>query len=139
MKDRWRSTDQTEIMALLGCLLYTGSLHQSRVSLDVIFSPVDGNPLLRAAFSKDRFSRLLNHIMSILMTKKQYLHDKSGTNLLQYGMFGTVSMPSWQNIIIQVTMLLSIKCLCLSKDGAVLFSIYALQARQVWHKNLLGM
>ena len=37
-------------------------LHQNSSSVDILFSPVDGNPLLRAAFSMKRFSDLLNHI-----------------------------------------------------------------------------
>ena len=51
-----------EMKAFIGCLVHTGALHQNSSSVDILFSPVDGNPLLRAAFSMKRFGDLLNHI-----------------------------------------------------------------------------
>ncbi|XP_059169788.1 piggyBac transposable element-derived protein 4-like [Physella acuta] len=61
-KDKWQRTDATEMKAFIGCLLHTGALHQNSISVELLFSPVHGNPLLRAAFSMKRFSNLLNHI-----------------------------------------------------------------------------
>ena len=61
-QDKWQRTDATEMKAFIGCLLHTGALHQNNISVKLLFSPVHGNPLLRAAFSMKRFSNLLNHI-----------------------------------------------------------------------------
>lgn len=58
----WKETDFIEMKAFIGCLIHTGSLHQNDISLEFLFTVVDGNPLLRATFSRDRFSSLLNHI-----------------------------------------------------------------------------
>ncbi|GFN87506.1 PiggyBac transposable element-derived protein 4 [Plakobranchus ocellatus] len=58
----WQDTDSTEIQSFIGCLLHTGALHQNDLSLEMLFSPVDGNSLVRAAFGLRRFSSLLNHL-----------------------------------------------------------------------------
>ena len=59
---KWRATDTIEMKSFIGCLLHTGALRQNDISVEVLFSPVDGNPLVRAAFSMNRFSNLLNHL-----------------------------------------------------------------------------
>ena len=61
-KKPWKDTDAKEISAFIGCLLHCGALHQNKHSIDILFSPADGNPLLRAAFSSVRFAHLLSHI-----------------------------------------------------------------------------
>ena len=58
----WKHTEATEIKAFIGCLLHTGALHQNDLSVELLFSPVDSNPFVRAAFSMKRFSHLLNHL-----------------------------------------------------------------------------
>lgn len=60
--DQWKMTDDIEMKAFIGCLLHTGSMHQNKICLELLFNFVEGNPLLRAAFSKNRFSHLLNHL-----------------------------------------------------------------------------
>lgn len=48
--------------AFIGCLIHTGCLYQNVLSLDILFHPADGNPLLRATFSRHRFNHLMNTI-----------------------------------------------------------------------------
>ena len=43
-------------------MLHIEAFHQNDISVELLFSPVDGNPLVRAAFSMNRFSNLLNHL-----------------------------------------------------------------------------
>ena len=60
--DEWKMTDDIEMKAFFGCLLHTGSMRQNKISIETLFNFVEGNPLLRATFSKNRFNNLLNHI-----------------------------------------------------------------------------
>ncbi|KAK3701972.1 hypothetical protein RRG08_017862 [Elysia crispata] len=59
---QWKETGFIEIRAFIGCLIHTGALHQHGISVELLFSPVDGNSLACSAFSVKRFSNLLNHL-----------------------------------------------------------------------------
>ena len=61
-RKQWTDTDSTEIKAFIGCLIHAGALHENKHSIDILFSPVDGNHLIRAAFSSVRFSQLLCYL-----------------------------------------------------------------------------
>ena len=58
-KDAWKDIDVLELECFIGCLVHAGALHQNKHSLKTLFDPVDGNSLIRAAFSYHRFQELL--------------------------------------------------------------------------------
>ena len=59
---KWKEPDVTEMKAFIGCLHQTSALKQNDLSLERLFKPVDGSPLVRAVFGLKRFSSFLNHI-----------------------------------------------------------------------------
>ena len=60
--NEWKMMDEIELKAFIGCLIHAGALHQNKHSLDTLFNPADGNPLIRAAFSHNRFQDLLTFL-----------------------------------------------------------------------------
>ncbi|GFS10164.1 PiggyBac transposable element-derived protein 4 [Elysia marginata] len=55
-------TDATEIEGFVGCLLYLGTLRDNRTTTTVHWDKTNGNQLLRACFSRNRFLKLSNHL-----------------------------------------------------------------------------
>ena len=51
-----------EMKQFIGCLLHTAALLQNDISVEVLFSPVNRHPFVRAAFSLNRFSNPLNYL-----------------------------------------------------------------------------
>ena len=58
----WKDTNIDEMKAFIGCLLHCGALRQNNLSVEMLFSPVDGNSLVRATFWMHRFNNFLNHL-----------------------------------------------------------------------------
>ena len=86
---QWKETDFIEMKAFLGCLIHTGTLHQHDISVELLFSSVDGNSLVRSAFSVKHFSNLLNHLR--LATSQLVLFAVPEMSLLPFETFGTHS------------------------------------------------
>ncbi|GFS17067.1 PiggyBac transposable element-derived protein 4 [Elysia marginata] len=58
----WEKTDATEIEGFVGCLLHLGALRDNRTTTTVLGDKTNGNQLLRACFSRNRFLKLSNHL-----------------------------------------------------------------------------
>ncbi|GFS15767.1 PiggyBac transposable element-derived protein 4 [Elysia marginata] len=58
----WGKTDATEIEGFVGCLLHFGTLRDNRTTTTVLWDKTNGNQLLRACFSRNRFLKLSNHL-----------------------------------------------------------------------------
>ena len=58
----WSPVDFEEMQALIGCLLYLGARKQNFLDLKVLFDQLDGLPILRACFSRQRFSDILTFL-----------------------------------------------------------------------------
>ena len=60
--EQWRHTDATEIEGFIGCLLHMGVLRDNGTPTTILWSKTEGNPLVMACFSRDRFIKLSNHV-----------------------------------------------------------------------------
>lgn len=58
----WRSTDKTEIRALIGLLISAGLERGSKTNYAEFFHKLHGQPLFRAAIGVNRFKKLLRYI-----------------------------------------------------------------------------
>ncbi|GFN80752.1 PiggyBac transposable element-derived protein 4 [Plakobranchus ocellatus] len=58
--DKWKETDSTEIEEYVGCLLHMGVLKDSNFPTSVLWSKIDGNTLVKAFSSRDRFLKISN-------------------------------------------------------------------------------
>ena len=60
--EQWRHTDATEIEGFIGCLLHMGVLRDNGTPTAILRNKTEGNPLVLACFSRDRFLELSNHL-----------------------------------------------------------------------------
>ena len=60
--EQWRHTDVNEIEGFFGCLLHMGSLRDNGTPTTILWSKTEGNPLVMACFSRDRFLKFSNHL-----------------------------------------------------------------------------
>ncbi|GFO24935.1 PiggyBac transposable element-derived protein 4 [Plakobranchus ocellatus] len=58
----WSATDFAEINCLIGCLMYIGARKQNYMDVKCIFDLLEGLQLVRARFSRRRFSDLLTFL-----------------------------------------------------------------------------
>ena len=60
--EQWRHTDATEIEGFIGCLLHMGMLRDNGTPATILWSKTEGNPLIMACCSRDRFLKLSDHL-----------------------------------------------------------------------------
>ena len=59
-KSDWKTTDDTDIWALIGIMFTYGHLKQNMVDVDTIWSTSYGAPVIQCAMSRTRFRELMN-------------------------------------------------------------------------------
>ena len=58
----WIDTDEVELKALIGCLLFLGAMKQNMMSTTLLFDPLYGQGLVRASIARKSFIQLLTHL-----------------------------------------------------------------------------
>ena len=95
----WKDTDIDEMKAFIGCLLHCGALRQNNLSVEMLFSPVDGNSLARATFGMHRFSNFFNHLR--FDDKATRTKRRARVLFASSVMFGIHFTTTWPNIMSQ--------------------------------------
>ena len=60
--EQWRHTHATESEGLIGCLLHMEVLRDNGTPTTIQWSKTEGNPLVMACISRDRFLKLSHHL-----------------------------------------------------------------------------